>query len=72
MVSSSSLNNRANFRGCTPLHYAVLADDPAVVTLLLEAGADPLRANNYGRTPVSNILCRMHSAMSWKILKNPQ
>jgi hypothetical protein len=49
-----SLNLRANFRGCTPLHYAVLADDPAVVSLLLEAGADPLRANNYGRTPVGN------------------
>ena len=49
---SSSLNQRANFRGCTPLHYAVLADDPAIVSLLLEAGADPLRANNYGRTPV--------------------
>jgi len=43
---------RANFRGCTPLHYAVLADDPAIVSMLLEAGADPLRANNYGRTPV--------------------
>ena len=50
---SSSLNDRANFKGCTPLHYAVLIDDPAVVSMLLEAGADPLRANNYGRTPVS-------------------
>jgi ATP-dependent Clp protease ATP-binding subunit ClpB len=52
---SSSLNMRANFRGCTPLHYAVLADDPAVVSLLLEAGADPLRANDYGRTPVKTL-----------------
>jgi len=43
---------QANFRGCTPLHYAVLADDSAVVSLLLEAGADPLRANDYGKTPV--------------------
>ena len=49
---SASLNMRANFRGCTPLHYAVLADDPAVVSLLLEAGADPLRSNDYGRSPV--------------------
>ena len=47
---SDQLNLRANFRGCTPLHYAVLADDPAVVNLLLEAGSDPLKANDYGRT----------------------
>jgi len=53
---NSGLNQRANFRGCTPLHYAVLADDPAIVSLLLEGGADPLRANNYGRTPVSSVL----------------
>jgi hypothetical protein len=26
------------------------------VSLLLEGGADPLRANNYGRTPVSWVL----------------
>ena len=49
---SDNLNLRANFRGCTPLHYAVLHDDPAVVNMLLEAGADPLRANDYGRTPL--------------------
>ena len=49
---SDELNLRANFRGCTALHYAVLADDPAVVNMLLEAGADPLRANDYGRTPL--------------------
>jgi len=49
---SDRLNLRANFRGCTPLHYAVLADDPAVVNMLLEAGADPLKANDYGRTPL--------------------
>ncbi len=46
------LNNRANFRGCTALHYAVLKNDLAVVSLLLEAGADPLRANDYGKTPL--------------------
>ena len=46
------LNNRANFRGCTALHYAVLADDHASVSLLLEAGADPLRTNDYGKSPL--------------------
>ena len=30
----------------------MLADDPAIVNLLLEAGADPLRSNDYGRTPL--------------------
>jgi len=35
---SDRLNNRANFRGCTSLHYAVLMDDPVIVEILLEAG----------------------------------
>ena len=49
---SDNLNLRANFRGCTPLHYAVLADDRDIVRLLLDSGADPLRPNDYGRTPL--------------------
>jgi len=49
---SSRLSNRANFRGCTALHYAALADDPGIVNALLEAGADPLKANDYGKTPL--------------------
>ncbi|XP_064000123.1 mitochondrial disaggregase [Pogoniulus pusillus] len=32
------LNARANFRGCSALHYAVLADDPRGVSLLLATG----------------------------------
>uniref|UniRef100_A0A8B9G611 ClpB homolog, mitochondrial AAA ATPase chaperonin n=1 Tax=Amazona collaria TaxID=241587 RepID=A0A8B9G611_9PSIT len=35
---NNRLNVRANFRGCTALHYAVLADDRATVMLLLEGG----------------------------------
>jgi len=46
------LSPRANFRGCTPLHYACLADSLEVVEILLEAGADPLCANDYGHTPL--------------------
>ena len=49
---NDDLSLRANFRGCTPLHYAALADDIGTINLLLEAGADPLRANDYGRTPL--------------------
>ncbi|XP_043928958.1 caseinolytic peptidase B protein homolog [Protopterus annectens] len=49
---SNRLNNRASFRGCTALHYAVLIDDYRVVRQLLEAGASPLQRNEMGHTPV--------------------
>jgi len=49
---SNRLSNRANFRGCTALHYAALADDPGIVNALLEAGGDPLKVNDYGKTPL--------------------
>ena len=35
---SERLNTRANFKGCTSLHYAVLADDHEIVELLLKHG----------------------------------
>lgn len=35
---SSRLSNKANFHDCTPLHYAVLADDLESVRILLEYG----------------------------------
>ena len=40
---SDRLSPRANFRGCTALHYAALADNVGVINTLLEAGADPLK-----------------------------
>lgn len=49
---SDRLSNRANFRGCTALHYAALYDDPALANILLEAGADPLKSNDFGHTPI--------------------
>jgi len=49
---SSRLSPRANFRGCTPLHYAALSDSTGAINALLEAGADPLKANDYGHTPM--------------------
>lgn len=48
---NSNLNLRANFRGCTALHYAALADDLESVKILLESGANPLKSNDYGRLP---------------------
>jgi ankyrin repeat protein len=39
--------------GTTPLHRAVLANDPAAVSRLLKAGANPSAANRYSVTPLS-------------------
>lgn len=40
--------DRANESNCTPLH---IAKDPVIARLLLEAGADPGKLNDAGRTP---------------------
>ncbi|KAG9335259.1 hypothetical protein JZ751_005439 [Albula glossodonta] len=50
---NNRLSSRASFRGCTPLHYAVLADDPRIARMLLEAGANPLQTNDMGHTPLA-------------------
>ncbi|XP_015706148.1 caseinolytic peptidase B protein homolog [Coturnix japonica] len=49
---NNRLNVRASFRGCTALHYAVLADDCLSVRMLLDAGANPLQKNEMGHTPL--------------------
>jgi len=43
--------NAINDQGSTPLHLAVDLDRHEAVQLLLEAKADPLQKNNFGRTP---------------------
>jgi len=53
---SSRLSPRANFRGCTALHYAALADNIGIINALLEAGANPLKSNDYGHTPLDYAL----------------
>lgn len=50
---SSRLSSRASFRGCSALHYAVLADDLRTVRMLLDAGANPLQKNELGHTPLT-------------------
>ncbi|OWF44229.1 caseinolytic peptidase B protein homolog [Mizuhopecten yessoensis] len=49
---SDRLHQRAYFKDCTPLHYAVLVDDVDIVKELLQAGADPTLENANGHTPV--------------------
>ncbi|XP_055138745.1 mitochondrial disaggregase isoform X2 [Symphalangus syndactylus] len=49
---NNRLNNRASFKGCTALHYAVLADDYRTVKELLGGGANPLQRNEMGHTPL--------------------
>ena len=36
--------------GAALLHYAAFTDNIGTINLLLGAGADPLKANNYGHT----------------------
>jgi ATP-dependent Clp protease ATP-binding subunit ClpB len=55
---SDRLNNRANFRGCTSLHYAVLMDDLTIVKALLDAGANPTLENDSGHRPVAYVKSR--------------
>ncbi|KAF0292407.1 Caseinolytic peptidase B [Amphibalanus amphitrite] len=49
---SDRLNNRVSFRGCTPLHYAVLMDRHDVAAALLRAGASPVARNDSGHSPI--------------------
>ena len=35
---SDRLNPRVSFKGCTSLHYAVLADNMEIIQMLLKAG----------------------------------
>ncbi|RLU24499.1 hypothetical protein DMN91_002588 [Ooceraea biroi] len=49
---SDRLNNQANFKGCTALHYAVLANSMACVQTLLDGGANPTLENEAGHRAV--------------------
>ncbi|CAB4057823.1 clpB [Lepeophtheirus salmonis] len=52
MLVEKKLNVRANFRGCSPLHYAVLSNEKNVIEVLLKGGANPFKKNDYGKTPL--------------------
>ena len=52
MEFCSYIDHYVSYSGYTPLHYAVLLNDPEVVRYLLENGADPTIENNSGYLPV--------------------
>jgi len=49
---SDRLSHQASFKGCSPLHYAVLIDDVESAIALLEGGSNPVKANLSGHKPV--------------------
>ncbi|KAK2092636.1 hypothetical protein P7K49_029165 [Saguinus oedipus] len=49
---NNRLNNRTSFKGCTALHYAVLADDCHTAEELLDGGAKPLQSTEMEHTPL--------------------
>ena len=49
---SSHMNHFVSYSGFTPLHYAIISDDLAMVQLLLKNGADPAVENSQGLTPI--------------------
>jgi len=49
---SNRLSQNATFKGCTPLHYAVLIDDAESAIALLEGGSNPIKANLSGHKPM--------------------
>lgn len=74
---NNRLNNRASFKGCTALHYAVLADDYRTVKELLDGGEVWVNGVGVGRerdlTPSPLWKClaprTLLSSQSWKCFK---
>ena len=54
---SDRLNSRANFKGCTSLHYAVLADDNEIVRLLL----------NHGKLQICKVIENTNQKNRWQL-----
>jgi ankyrin repeat protein len=53
LLRDKSTVNKAEADGTTALHWAVQANDAALVTTLLRAGANVRLANRYGLTPLT-------------------
>lgn len=50
--NGADLNFRGRSRQKTLLHFAVIAEDPDIVKILLEKGVDPKLTDHMGRTPL--------------------
>jgi hypothetical protein len=72
---SSYINHFVSYSGFTPLHYAVISDDVAIIRLLLSHGADPTVQDRRGLTPFDyctnedvRILLKDHAAQVSSLL----
>jgi ankyrin repeat protein len=68
LVKNAAEVNRAETDGTTPLHVAVLRDDPESVDLLLRAGATVKAATRYGVTPLYLACVNGNAAVVEKLL----
>ena len=75
---SSYINHFVSYSGFTPLHYAVISDDIAIIRLLLSHGADPTVEDRRGLTPVDyctnedvRILLKDHAAQVSSLIYFP-
>ena len=75
---SSYINHFVSYSGFTPLHYAVISDDVAIIRLLLSHGADPTVEDRRGLTPVDystnedvRILLKDHAAQVSSLIYFP-
>jgi ankyrin repeat protein len=55
LIESSTDIDAANAQGQTALHIAVMWSDPWVISRLLAGGADPLRFDAAGYSPISYV-----------------
>ena len=63
LIEAGASTDRRDYEGVQPLHYAAIHDDPDLIQMLLDAGADPnMRADRSYRTP-------MHRAASYGNLR---
>ena len=69
ILASHANVNAAEPDGGTALHWAARIDDTGIADLLLDAGADANRKNNYGVTPLSLACTNGSATMIARLLK---
>lgn len=66
MICSGIDVNTTNYYGETPLHYAIFRNDPRIVKLLLEKGANPYMSYTDGDTAIG--MARKYEDL-WPIMR---